>query len=327
LRKVSLEFIFTVLLFLIQAHTVQAQISNKVVINEILANEPSSRTKLEWVELFNSDTSDIDLGGWTFICKSDTTIFSAGTLIPGNSYLILARKLVSIPPDSESFECYWGNGSGVWGDDSREDYPALEVKLSLTNSSGSVTLIDPQVNNSSFSWNKDPGDGISWERIFPEGGDSLSNWGFCIYSEGSTPGKVNSITPVSNDLSISPENISIEPQSPEENVFFRLNVKVKNSGTSISKENQLYFFCDYDFDGDLEENESLGVPVYIPPLGLDEELTLIKELSLPKGNYRLYARIGEDDKDYNNQAYINVSIGKSLPDIVISEFMCSPNEN
>ena len=328
MRRLKMGFVFAVLFLLISEYTVQAQTSmSKVVINEVLANEPFSQTKLEWVELYNIDSADVDLQGWTFICKNDTTDFVSGTIIPGKNYLILARKLVSIPPDSASFEHHWGNGSGIWGDAPEEDFPAIETKLSLTNSSGTVILIDPQDNNRSFTWNKDPGDGISWERILPEAEDSSSNWGFCIYSGGATPGAVNSITPVSNDLSISPENISTDPQSPEENVLFRLSARVKNSGTSISEENLLHFFCDYDFDGNLEENESLGVPVYIPPLNTEEELILSKELLLPDGNYRMYAQIGEDDKEYNNLALINVTIGRNLPEIVINEYLCSPDDN
>jgi hypothetical protein len=254
-------------------------------------------------------------------------VFSSGTSIPGKDYLILARKFVSIFPDTESFEYHWGNGSGVWGDCPEEDFPAIEIKLSLTNTAGTVTLLDSEENSFSFSWNKDPGDGISWERILPSGEDSLSNWGFCIYSRGSTPGKVNSLTPVPNDLSISSADLSIEPQSPEEDKAFRLKVIVKNSGDSTSYENLLYFFCDYDYDEKLEEDESLNSPLNIPPLVLNQETTFVKELSLSRGNYRLYAQIGKDDKDYNNQAYINLRLGSNLPDIVINEFICSPNDN
>jgi hypothetical protein len=297
------------------------------VLNEVLANEPGSRVKLEWVELFNPDTSAIDLGGWTFISKSDTTIFPAGTLIPEKNYLILARKLVSVLPDSESFEYHWGNGSGIWGDGPEENFPAVEVKLSLTNSAGTVTLIDPQQNSSNFSWNKDAGDGVSWERISPSGEDSISNWGFCIFSKGSTPGEANSITPVPNDLSITPFDLSTEPASPGENENFKLKVNVRNSGTSSSNENFLYFFCDYDFDGSLEENESLGTPVYIPPIPVNQDLTFSKELSFPKGVYRLYVQIGKDDKEYNNQTFINIRVGQTLPEIVINEFLCSPGDN
>ena len=323
MRKLNFGFIIAILLLLVQAQTSMS----KVIINEVLDNEPSSETKLEWVELYNLESSAVDLAGWTFISKQDTTIFSSGTFIPGENYLILARKLVSNFPDTESFEYHWGNGSGIWGDCPEEDFPAIEVKLSLTNSAGTVTLIDLEKNSSSFSWNKDPGDGISWEKIFPQGNDSLSNWGFCIYSRGSTPGKVNSLTPVPNDLSISAEDLSMEPQSPEEDKTFRLKAVVKNSGDLTSEENLLCFFCDYDFDGRLEEDESLSSPLNIPPLVSNQETTFVKELSLSKGIYRLYAQTGEDDKDYNNQAYINLRIGSNLPDIVINEFICSPNDN
>jgi hypothetical protein len=302
-------------------------VSSRVILNEVLANEPGSSVKLEWVELFNTDSEAVDLGGWTFISKNDTTIFLAGTLIPGRNYLILARKLVSIYPDSESFEYYWGNKSGVWGDSPEENYPAIEVNLSLTNSAGTVTLIDPQQNSSSFSWNKDAGDGVSWERISSSGTDSISNWGFCVYSKGSTPGKVNSITPVPNDLSISPSDLSTEPALPGENESFKLKVTVRNSGTSASAENFLYFFCDYDLDGILEENETLSSPLNVSPIPPEQSMTLLENLSFSKGNYRLYVQIGEDEKEYNNQAFINIRVGQTLPEIIINEFLCSPEDN
>lgn len=325
--KVLNILIRTFLFFCLLIAVLHRTVAGRVVLNEVLANEPGSRVKLEWVELFNPDTSAIDLGGWTFISKSDTTIFPAGTLIPEKNYLILARKLVSVLPDSESFEYHWGNGSGIWGDGPEENFPAVEVKLSLTNSAGTVTLIDPQQNSSNFSWNKDAGDGVSWERISPSGEDSISNWGFCIFSKGSTPGEANSITPVPNDLSITPFDLSTEPASPGENENFKLKVNVRNSGTSSSNENFLYFFCDYDFDGSLEENESLGTPVYIPPIPVNQDLTFSKELSFPKGVYRLYVQIGKDDKEYNNQTFINIRVGQTLPEIVINEFLCSPGDN
>lgn len=317
----------TFLLFCFFSFVLAQTVSGRVILNEVLANEPGSRVKLEWVEFFNTDSQAVDLSGWTFISKSDTTIFPAGTQISGKNYLVLARKLVSIPPDSESFEYYWGNRSGIWGDDPKENFPALEVKLSLTNSSGTVVLIDPQQNNSSFSWNKDAGDGVSWERISTAGEDSISNWGFCTYSGRSTPGKVNSITPVANDLSIIPSDLSTEPASPEENQNFKLKVKVRNSGTSASAGNQLYFFCDYDLDGVLEEDEALGSAEYIPAIPLSSDFTISKEVSFSEGAYRLYARIGEDQKEYNNQAFINIRVGQTFPEIVINEFLCSPGDN
>ena len=105
MRNTFFRFLITSFLFVSPVGLVEAQTTfNKVVLNEILANEPSSETKLEWVELYNLESSAVDLGSWTFISKQDTTVFSSGTFIPGENYLILARKLVSIFPDTGSFE-------------------------------------------------------------------------------------------------------------------------------------------------------------------------------------------------------------------------------
>jgi len=60
LKKLRLGFFIAVLLLLIQVETTQAQTSlSKVIINEVLVNEPSSQTKLEWVELYNTVTSAV----------------------------------------------------------------------------------------------------------------------------------------------------------------------------------------------------------------------------------------------------------------------------
>ena len=93
-----------------------------VVFNEILANEPSSNTKLDWVELFNADLMDHDLSGWLFASKEYMTDLPGGTIIPAGGFLVIARKLVAVPPDSISFEWYWGDGSGVWGDSELEGF-------------------------------------------------------------------------------------------------------------------------------------------------------------------------------------------------------------
>ena len=90
--------------------------ANLVVISEVLANEPGSLTKLEWVELHNADSLSHNLEGWSFVCKEDTTLFAANTVIPAKGCLIIARQLVSDPLDSVSFEGHWGDASGVWGD-------------------------------------------------------------------------------------------------------------------------------------------------------------------------------------------------------------------
>jgi hypothetical protein len=190
-----------------------------VFINEVLANEPGSNTKLEWVELFNSDSIEHDLGAWLFVSK-DTTTISTGTVIPSGGFLIIARKLLAEPPDSISFEGHWGNASGVWGDSPKEDFPAIEAKMSLTNSGETISLIDPDHNMQSFTWDKDCGDGTSIERISSE----EDEWFCCIDSNRCTPGKKNSVSVEYSDkleLNIFPNPFSPDGDGFEDEVTFQ----------------------------------------------------------------------------------------------------------
>jgi hypothetical protein len=87
-----------------------------------------------------------------------------------------------------SFERYWGDSSGFWGDDPGENYPAFEVKMSLNNSQGEITLSDGGSYQTSFFWNSDAGGGVSWERIDLDGPEEPTNWWPCPDPSGSTPG-------------------------------------------------------------------------------------------------------------------------------------------
>lgn len=319
--------LFLVFLIILYQENFSQTNSSGIVINEVLANEPKSYTKLEWVELYNLNSYDFDLGGFKFVSKSDTTEFPSGTIIPGKGYLVLARKLVTSPPDSVSFEGFWGDNTGVWGDSEIEDFLTVEIKLSLTNSTGVVTLIDPENNTCSFTWNKDCGDGISWEKIYPDSGDGLDNWTACIYDIGSTPGRLNSVTPAENDLSIKSDDLFISPENPKEDQLFRLNALVRNVGTQRSEANTITFYSDYNFDGELTTDEMISLPQDIFPLAPEDSLLFFSDLMFSKGSYRFYAEIGEDDKVYNNLAFINVKISGEIPEVVINEFLPNPQSD
>ena len=67
-----------------------------IVINEIMQNPRAvSDDYGEWFELYNADSADVDINGWT-ICDDDTdshTINNGGPLvIPAGGYLVLARN-------------------------------------------------------------------------------------------------------------------------------------------------------------------------------------------------------------------------------------------
>ncbi len=159
----------------------------QVVFSEVLANEPGSWVYLEWVELFNRGETEVDLSGWSFIEGGDTTELPEETMISGRGFLVLARHLLT-SSEEMSFERYWGDSSGVWGDAPGESYPAFEVKMSLKNSEGEVIMWNGSSHETYFSWNSDAGGDVSWERIDLDGPDEPTNWWPCPDPRGSTPG-------------------------------------------------------------------------------------------------------------------------------------------
>jgi len=204
--------------------------NTNVVINEVQANEPSSYTKLEWVELYNADSLSHDLDGWTFVCKEDSTLIPPNTVIPANGFLILARQLLSNPPDSISFEGWWGNRSGIWGDSPEENYPALQTDMSLTNSGGTVSLLDPVNNVQTFTWDKDCGDGTSWERVSVD----QDIWLCCVGADKSTPGKKNSVSTAYADkieLNIEPNPFSPDGDGYQDEVIFQYTIPLNSELT------------------------------------------------------------------------------------------------
>jgi hypothetical protein len=202
----------------------------EVVINEVLANEPGSNTKLEWVELHNADAVEHDLEGWVFISKDDTTWFPAEAIIPAGGLLILARKLLSDPPDSISFEGWWGDRSGAWGDSPEENFPAIEAKMSLTNSGGTVSLFDLEQNVQTFTWDQDCGDGVSMERVSAD--DDI--WLCCVDADRSTPGAKNSVSTTYSDavkLTVEPNPFSPDGDGFQDQTLFRYTLPMESNLT------------------------------------------------------------------------------------------------
>ena len=202
----------------------------KAVINEVLANEPGSNTKLEWVELHNADSVEHDLTGWAFISKDDTTWLSTEADIPAGGFLILARRLLSDPPDSISFEGWWGDKSGIWGDSPEESFPAIEAKMSLTNSGGTIRLIDLEDNVQIYTWDKDCGDGVSMERVFAD----QDVWLCCATPDGTTPGVKNSVSTTYTEgieLSIEPNPFSPDGDGFQDQTVFRYTLPMESNLT------------------------------------------------------------------------------------------------
>ena len=193
----------------------------QATLSEALSNEPDGRVRLEWVEIYNRSDSEIDLSGYILIADDDTTRFPPGTIIEGAGYAVIARQ--KLPEDgSDSFEGYWGDSSGTWGDSEFENYLVIQGDLRLNNNSGSVTLaISGGVQVDQFNWSNASDDGRSMEK-----GDlslDYTTWHNCFDPDGSTPGRANSDIPLSGAETFA---VGIQPKTIKPGGADRFNISV-----------------------------------------------------------------------------------------------------
>lgn len=297
-----------------------------LVINEVLADPSQNDADCEWVELFNPGSTGVDLRGWRFEGKllSDTSL-----IIGPEGFLLLARDLIDDDGDSLSFESVWGNGSGVWGDDSlRENYPALRISMVLRNEYGSVTMSNPEGQEQTFHWETTV-EGKSWEKVDPLGGDGAENWEIC---QGlCTPGRRNSWTPPHWDAAIFARNISFSPSYPPPGTEVEIKGIVHNLGDRQLPPSSLiiYFFEDSDFDSTIDQGEEIG------QVRIDEAISPgdSAEVSCPGGSFSsgshlicLWVRYPGDEDTANNLAGRFLQVPFERASVVINEIMYDPWE-
>lgn len=163
--------------------------AGSVVINEIMYNQASGSTVPEWVELYNTTGSSIDLSGYkvtdnavgaTSLTEGAFTL-PAGTVIPANGYLTIGNSY-------STAQIKW---SGNLALSNSADGFALFYDSNANNLAVSGEVIDNVEFTSSWGGN---GTGYSLERKSATGAsNSSTNWGSSTVS-GGTMGKVNSIS-------------------------------------------------------------------------------------------------------------------------------------
>lgn len=151
-----------------------------VIINEVAWMGTTLTYYDEWIELYNTTASDIDLNGWTLNSEDMNPAINLTGVIPANGYYLLERDDDNTVPGVTADQIFSGaldNGGDA---------------LTLTNNNGVV------VDETGTSWAAgDNSNKYTMERINPAvSGTDSSNWSNAItaYDGGNgTPGAVNSV--------------------------------------------------------------------------------------------------------------------------------------
>lgn len=299
------------LLFALALLWLTSVVRAELIVNEILVNEPGRSTSLEWIELFVDSAGSVVLDDYQLLVDDELVTVPGGWRLEPQSYLIICRKLVS-SDGTASFENRWGDGSGVWGDTPGEAAITMPTvaSFSLVNTGGSVAIYRLGATVSTMSWTQAGVDGYSWERVAPSSPTALQSVDF----DGSTPGVINSVTPVGVDLGLEVVGATID------NGWTQLRFTVVNRGLETFGEAVL------SLNYDATWHDTSGGPIDqfdIPSLEPGESYETGYDFLFDSMYVHLIAVLPDDDRLRNNKRLF-VAPAEGFPAFQLTELSPRP---
>ncbi len=213
-----------------------------IVINEIMADinpEPEALPEARYIELYNTSAYKIDLSDWVFHAEDQSERILPYISLNSHDYLILCES------EYDNLFASYGNALPIL---TSSDLTVSGKTLKLMKPDGTVieelTYSDEWYDDE----DKDNG-GWSLERIDSENfcGEN-DNWTASISNLGGTPGSVNSVTAINQDI-ISPELIDVHIVSSN-SIILEFNENISH----FSGSDTLNFSIDNGIDNPLSAN-------------------------------------------------------------------------
>jgi len=288
-------------------------INAALVINEAMVNEPGDIKSLEWIEIYNSGDSPATLSLYTLAINDGTPIMLPSVGIAPKGYVVFCKQVIS-NGDTLGFESVWGNNSGVWGDAPGENYVTSQLgQIDLDDSSGEISLRFGTNIRSRFVWHEEGQSGVSWERV-TENDTLVRN---SIDESGSTPGRLNSTTPLPNDMAV-----YVDEVRPVSGGFSLIELDIVNYGLNPMDggDMRLYYDNDSNFTG--TSGDIIAIVPY-PDTDPGDTISISLELELQGTSPLLLAVLPSDDRVENNKVQFR-AFGVDYPPVVINEFLADP---
>lgn len=190
----------------LKAHFAPDALRPPIVVNEIFYHPPPDADSEDWIEVTNTGTAPVDLGGWTLRDDDDTHAFvvPAGTVVPAGGYAVLCR-------DPEAFQAVHSGGPdcvGPWTFGLSSGGDAVRLF------DGGGVLVDSVMFDDEAPWPTLPdGDGFSLELTDPALDNTRPSAWRGSTTPGGTPGAGNTVAvgttpgePVAGELAILPNH-------------------------------------------------------------------------------------------------------------------------
>ncbi|MDQ7798331.1 MAG: lamin tail domain-containing protein [Candidatus Edwardsbacteria bacterium] len=297
-----------------------------VVVNEFCYHpHPSNDTGLEWIELYNSDSTEQDLSGWDlYPSRSPHFILPAGIKIGPQSFILVYLRRDGINTGAEIYEGTAGISSNMTN---------TKGSLALFTNSNKDTIVDfVEYGDDSMTYEATAAAAGIWTRgvfldtalcgnslgLISDGSDSnrKADWKEFV---GPTPGHTNQPYPV--DIAVS--SIIVSPESILPEGKFALSVEIVNMGLDTAYLPVIEVFEDRNGDSIRDAAEKLFA--FLSWDLLSDKRTALAQISgLAEGQYDLAVSASCSSENYTANNYRNIKLTVGSP-VVINEIMYYPN--
>lgn len=306
-----------------------AQTTNSLTFTEVMFYPTENNG--EFIEIYNTSTTQtINLTGYKikyYTSTADNLVAFIGgmDLAPGKFAVIIEND--------------YDYNNGAYKNIIPADAIVLKISDASFGTSGmanttsrDISLLDASNNVvDAYTYSADNNAGISDEKFVLNKTNDASNWRNSTKLNG-TPGKINSVTPITylNDLSI--QLYTLTPSNPVEKDSVLINFIVKNIGALDASNFSVDIFDDINGDSIKQANEILYTKDFTDLVTNDSLFVQVKFYAASIGNKSIIGKVNFsiDENISNNTSYVKVNISEkpaSFSDIVINEIMYLPNND
>ena len=273
----------------------------------------------EWVEMLNCSTDTVNLKNWRISdnnTSTKTVIASNNILIPPTGYCIVAKdaNFILLHP---TIQC-----------------PVVIANFAALNNTtpDAIVLCEPRlttIDSVAYSQTWGGQGGKSLERIDAEQSSTdAHNWGQSEDSAGSSPGQMNSIVRMANDLKI--DRCFQSPIQSPAGLIPQVSIVVRNAGKLPAANYTLTFWNDLDHDSTGESDEIIASLNPMNSLSAsDSAVYTFTWESIPQGESTVLISVdfASDQRPRNNRSSIVVRTSYSPRSVVVNEIMFDPLPN